>query len=288
MNYKYIKEKLERELLLKRSELLDVDTFFYTSTFLKASKRRKIWIYIEFDRNSRVWENFGSRSSTKLNLSYVNLCIKSIIDCCAENYDIFIFSDTDINEILEEDFDYKKISGDLLEKYRHLSLMKILNKYGGVLVPPSLFLKKSIRPIDNDKIWYVSDINNIDNSMMTNRTLSTCFTGSNANNQELESYIQHLSKDTKCHFDENYLVKHNIPYIDGSYIGTKDVNGKRIYLEDLMSTEPINYSENNIGLYMPHKQLIKRKVYNWFCKMSEEQVLKTNCNFSYYMLSSIV
>ena len=287
LNYKYLKERIEIELNLKRAELLDVDNFFYTSTFLKASKRRKLWIYMDFERNSRLWESFGSRTSTKLNLSYINLCIKSIIDWCSESYDIFIFSDIDMNEILEEDFDYKKLSGQLLENYRHVSLMKILNKYGGVMVPPSLFLKNSIKSIDNDKIWYVCDVNNIDNVSMTNRTMSTCLSGSNANNPQLEEYIDFLSKDSLCQFEENYLVKHNIPYIDGKVIGTKDVNDKKILLEDLMSTNPIIFSENNIGLYMPHKQLVKRKIYNWFCKMSEEQVLNTYCVFSYYMLSTI-
>ncbi len=287
LNYKYLKEKLEIELNLKRGELLDVDNFFYTSTFLKSSKRRKIWIYMDFERNSRLWESFGSRSSTKLNLSYMNLCIKSIIDWCSESYDIFIFSDIDINEILEEDFDYKKLSGELLEKYRHISLMKILNKYGGVMVPPSLFLKKSIKHIDNEKIWYVSDVNNLDNVNMSNRTASACFSGSNANNPQLQEYIEYLSKDSNCHFEENYLVKHNIPYIDGKIIGTKDLNDKKIMLEDLMSTQKIIFSENNIGLYMPHKELKKRKIYNWYCKMSEEQVLNSYCSFSYYMLSTI-
>lgn len=287
LNYKYLKEKMETELNLKRQELLDVDNFFYTAKFLKASKKRKIWIYMEFDKNSRLWDSFGSRTSTKLNLSYINLCIKSIIDVCAQNYDIIIFSDIDINEILEEDFDYTKLSGNLLEKYRHISLMKILNKYGGVMVPPSLFLKKNISCIDNENVWYVCDINNIDNSSIVKRLTSSCFTGSPADNVHLKKYIEHLYKDMDDNFNENYFVVNRIPYIDGAIIGTKDAKGKGILLENLMSTEPIHYSGNNIGLYMPHNQLVKRKIYNWFCKMSEEQVLNTNCNFSYYMLDTV-
>jgi hypothetical protein len=287
LNYKYLKEKMERELNSKRQELLDVDNFFYTSKFLKASKRRKIWIYIEFEKNSRLWQSFGSRSSTKLNLAYMNLCIKSIIDVCAETYDIIIFSDVDINQILEEDFDYTKLSGDLLDKYRHISLMKILDKYGGVMVPPSLFLKKNISVIDNENVWYVCDVNNVDNSSIFKRTTSACLTGSNANNTHLKKYIEHLYKDNDPNFTENYFVANRIPYIDGEVIGTKDANGKGILLERLMSTEPIIYSENNIGLYMPHDQLVKRKIYNWFCKMNEQQVLNTNCNFSYYMLNTV-
>ena len=124
---------------------------------------------------------------------------------------------------------------------------------------------------------------------MANRTMSTCLSGSNANNPELQKYIEYIMKDsdTVCPFEENYLVKNNIPYIDGKLIGTKDANDKRIMLEDLMSSKSIKFSDNNIGLYMPHKQLVKRKIYNWFCKMNEEQVLNTNCAFSYYILSTI-
>jgi len=287
LNYKYLKEKLETELNLKKQDLLDVDNFFYTSKFLKASKRRKVWIYMDFNKNSRLWDSFGSRTSTKLNLAYMNLCIKSIIDVCAETYDVIIFSDIDINQILEEDLDYTKLSGELLDKYRHISLMKILYKYGGVMVPPSLFLKKNISCIDNDKVWFVCDVNNIDNTSMVKRQTSTCLTGSNVNNLHLKKYIEYLYKEHDTNFNVNYFVEHRIPYIDGGVVGTKDAYGKGILLEHLMSTEPIKYADNNIGLYMPHDQLVKRKIYNWFCKMSSEQVLNTNCNFSYYMLESI-
>jgi len=288
LNYKYIQEKLQKELALKRNEVLDVDTFFYSYAFLKASKRRKIWIYLKFDKNSRVWDSFGSRTSTKLNLSYVNLCIKSIIDWCAQSYDIIIFSDPDLNEILEEDVDISNLSGNLLDKYRHISLMKILHKYGGVIVPPSLFLKGNLAKIDNDKHWYVCDINNSTNVSLISHIPSTFFTGSNQENPELLKYIEHLNglENEECHFSTNYLLTNNIPIVDGTFIGTKDENGKKILLEDLMSSDRIVFSENNIGLYMPHEDLVKRKIYNWFCKMSEEQVLHTHCNFSYFMLDS--
>ena len=33
LNYKYLKEKMEKELNSKRQELLDVDNFFYTSKY---------------------------------------------------------------------------------------------------------------------------------------------------------------------------------------------------------------------------------------------------------------
>ena len=48
-------------------ELIDINSYFYSDTYVKESKKRKIWIHIPFEKNSRKWSNFGSRTSTNLN-----------------------------------------------------------------------------------------------------------------------------------------------------------------------------------------------------------------------------
>jgi hypothetical protein len=72
-------------------------------------------------------------------------------------------------------------------------------------------------------------------------------------------------------------------YQEGCGRGTKGKEGP-ILLEDLMSDQVLDLPENNIGLYMPAELLKKRLHYQWFCKMSETQVLECNCAFSYYIL----
>jgi hypothetical protein len=116
---------------------------------------------------------------------------------------------------------------------------------------------------------------------------STQLTGSNAKNPELQLYIQHLEKQDRSviesPFCENYFVSKQIPVIDGGLIGTKNKSGP-VLLEDLMSDQVLDLPDNNIGLYMPAEVLKKRLLYQWFCKMSESQVLECNCAFSYYIL----
>jgi hypothetical protein len=161
------------------------------------------------------------------------------------------------------------------------------------MVPPSLFLRKNIKEIDDQTQWYVCETYNDDNVSYSNLTYSTQLMGSNANNDQLSKYIDvystELSKDfvENYNFDMNYFKKNNIPYIDGKMIGTKTKYNDRITIEDLMENKKILLDKYHIGLYIPHEQLVKRTRYNWFCKLSEEEVLKCQIFISYYMLSNL-
>ena len=58
-------------------------------------------------------------------------------------------------------------------------------------------------------------------------------------------------------------------------------------IDDLMSNKKIILDKNHIGLYIPHDELMKRRKYNWYCKLNEEEVLKCQVFISYYMLSTM-
>lgn len=275
-----------------RNEYIDIDDFFYSDDYMKRSKRRKIWIHIPYEKNARKWSNFGSRTSHNLNLPYMVLCIKSIIDTCGDNYDIIIIDDTTIPNLLNNEIDLLKLSGALKEKYRELCLLQILYEYGGVIVPPSLYLKKSIQTIDNPNIWYVAEIINKSSVSHLSTITSTVFSGSSIHNKDLKTYIDQYTSDItndfgeqSLHFNTNYITKNHIYYLDGRFIGIKDKYGEYINLEDLMENKKILLDNDAIGLYIPHNELIKRKKFNWFCYLTFEEILKCNVFISYYMIS---
>jgi hypothetical protein len=292
--YKYYKKNYDNNVIEFKKENVDIDVYFFSELYLKKSKNRKLWLHLPFVKNSREWESFYSRSSHKLNLAYMTLCIKSIIDWCGQTYDIIIYDDTNIPVLLPETkVDLTKLSGTLLDKYRELCKLQILHMYGGIMVPPSLFLRKNIKEIDDPKLWFVCETYNDDNVSYSNLTHSTQLMGSNAENVELQKYIQiyakELTKDfvENHNFDMNYFKQNQIPYINGKLIGTRTRYNDKISIEDLMSNKKIILDKNHIGLYIPHEQLIKRRVYNWYCNLSEEEVLKCNVFISYYMLSAL-
>jgi hypothetical protein len=287
--YKKLNKEIDNEF---RNELVDIDEYFYSDEYILTSKRRKLWIHVPYEKNSRNWINFGSRTSYEINCSYMILCIKSIIDKCGDTYDIIIIDDSNFNDLLDIDIDLLKLSGALKEKYRELCLLQILYTYGGIIIPPTLFLRKSIKKIDNPNIWYVVEINNTSTVSLMNTQLSTIFTGSSPINPQLKKYIDYYSNDIKNDFGEqslyfniNYIRKNNISYIDGKIFGVKNKYNKIISLEELMENKPIELCSQNIGLYIPHNELLKRHKYNWYCALSFEDVLKSNVFISHYMIS---
>jgi hypothetical protein len=154
-------------------------------------------------------------------------------------------------------------------------------------------MKKNIKEIDDPKVWYVCETHNDNNISYSNLIYSTQLMGSNIQNSELSKYIKVYSDELKkdfvenYNFDMNYFKQNNIPYIDGKLIGTKTKYDDKITIEDLMSNKKIILDKYHVGLYIPHDQLMKRRVYNWFCKLSEEEVLKAQVFISYYMLSTM-
>ena len=295
MVYRYQEKQEKLRVKDLKTEKLDIDRYFYNADYLRTSKRRKIWIHIPFEKNSRVWDNFGSRTSTKLNLSYMTLCIKSIIDWCSESYDIIVFDDNNIVNILPDtDIDLSKLSGPLLQKYREICLLKILHLYGGVMLPPSLYLIKPFSVVDLQDTWYVTEISYHEKNTHFRTVFSSVITGTDINNHKLLNYIHYLEKkvtkdfgEDSLHFGNDYLKDNRISALDGALFGIKDKKNNTVTIDNLMSNHRLSLTYNNIGLYIPAKDLLKRKKYQWFCKMSEEQVLETHCAISYYMLETV-
>lgn len=277
----------------KRQEL-DVNAFFFKDIkHLNHSNKRKLWVHIPIERNSRKWEQFGSRSSYNLNSDYLLLCMKSIIDHCAQYYDVILFDDSNLNTLLPgQNVDYEKLSGELLEKYRQKSLLTILYEYGGVMLPSHIYLKKSIYLVDKPNAFYVCEIpNQGESSSLGDFVYSTKIMGSNKNNPILGEYINKYS--TMCvkdltneskYFSDQLLKKMDIPLLHGKIIGTRDKKGNPIVLEDLMEQKSIVLSSSNVGLYIPRDELMRRTKYNWYVYLNSEQVLETNVFISKYML----
>ena len=74
--------------------------------------------------------------------------------------------------------------------------------------------------------------------------------------------------------------------LNGKIIGTRDKNNKPILLEDLMESKPIELDPSNVGIYIPHDELMRRTKYNWYAYLNSEQVLETNVFISKYMLEN--
>lgn len=295
-------EKIDELNIIKKYLLKETE---FTIDKLSAIKKPIIWIHLDYVCNSRNWESFLNRNTNELNQDYLYLTIRSIINKCSDDFHIILIDDKSFSKILENwTVDLSKISCGHKENIRLLALMKTLHTYGGVLIEPSFILFKSIKYIYYDVLtsgkMFVGEFANkgLDSHIM-HLTPSTNLIGCIKNCPIMYEFMKHIELLVNIDYtNETQLLNltnkwllskiqnKEINYIDGIYLGIKNKNNDIITLEDLMSSTYIGIHENAYGLYIPHKDLLKRNLYNWFVYLNTEKVLESNTNIGKYLLIS--
>ena len=218
---------------------------------------------------------------------------------------MILIDDDSFNTLLEDwNVDLKKVGNAQKENLRCLALMKVLYKYGGILMEPSFILFKTLRPI-YDKIMSsgkpcVGEFPNetVDSHIM-NFSPSLKFMGCVKNCPKIYELGKHL--EILVNSDNTYSSKlegqvtnwlynkaesGEINYIDGKFLGTRDSKNKNIDLSSLMGSTYLDLNINAYGLYIPHKELLKRTAYNWFVYLNTKEVLESSTNVGKYLLIS--
>ncbi len=298
------KDDKVHELNIIKKYLLNEEDY-YSIKQLSGIKKPIIWIHIEYDRNLRKWESFGSRANEELNQDYLYLTLRSIIDKCSDYFHVILIDDDSFDILLEDwNVDLKKLGNQQKENIRCLALMKVLYKYGGILMEPSFILFKTLKPI-YEKIMTsgkpcVSEFPNetVDSHIM-NFSPSLKFMGCVKNCPKIYELGKHLeilvnSDNTNSlklegqvtNWLYNKAENGEINYIDGKFLGTRDSKNKKIDLSSLMGSSYLDLNINAYGLYIPHKELLKRTAYNWFLYLNTKEILESNTNVGKYLLIS--
>ena len=290
------------ELNIIKKYLLNEDDQL-TIEQISAIRKPIIWIHIEYDRNLRKWDSFGSRSSNELNQDYLYLTLRSIINMCSDYFHVILIDDNSLTKLLDDwNVDLNKVGNIQKENIRALGLMKVLYKYGGILMEPSFILFKSLSPIydkilktgkpsigefENDSVdshimnfspslKFIGCIKNCDKIYELGKQLELIVNGDHTNNSKMEGQIG------------NWLYKkaegEEINYIDGKFLGTRDSKNRKIDIENLLGSSYLDLNINCYGLYLPRKEILKRTAYNWFAYLSTKEVLESNTNAGKYLL----
>jgi hypothetical protein len=275
-------EKYFNKISNRMISINNVDDYYYKNkiSLETLKKNKKIWIHVPFSHNTRYWDSFGSRTSDDLNIPYVYLCIKSVIELCGDDFDIIIYDDSNISDILHDDtdvVDYEKLSGIILEKYREIMKAKILKKYGGISLPCTLYMKK--RP------QFLNQINDLTACRIPNEGVSKSYVdfivspkilACQKECHKMDEYINSLKildySEERFKFYDNEYLKENAYIIDEGQIGGKDVSGNVVTLDRLLSNEDIKLMSSHFGLYVSIEQLLVRSKFQWFLRLSPQQI----------------
>ena len=305
VGYIYDKLKLSED---RDKSIIDynlVRKYLINDHSLAENKKPIIWVHISYEVNSREWCSFGSRNTWNLNQPYLYLTIKSIINKCGEDFYICLIDDDSFKKLLPSwNVNLTKVSDPIKEHLRKLALAKILYNYGGVLVPNSFICFKNLIPLYNqcisDRRMFVGEFSNKTISSST----STCIPnmrlmGCTQKCQKMAELINYLEISNSKNFtaetnfsgnESNWLKeetsKNNIQMIKAEKLGVIDNNNNQIVLENLISNTFLELNPNAYGLYIPGDELLKRNNFNWFVRLSPEEVLKSGTQIGKYILIS--
>jgi len=187
---------------------------------------------------------------------------------------------------------------------RKLAKLKLLKKYGGMIIPSSTIVFKDLKKMHE---IYLSN-NNFYCGEFINKNI-TCdkieyfpsmkLIGSKKEGKTIcklvNKYENIVSKDHTMEKDlladiemqlNNSCKQGNTNLINGKLIGTKTDCNKRILIDDLMSDNHINIAKQINCLCIDYEELKKRVKYNWFLKLDKHEIFKSNTQLGKYLLIS--
>jgi len=280
-----------------------IQKYLLKDTDLAKEKKPILWIPITYDYNSRNWLSFGSRSSFELNQPYMYLTVKSIINQCEESFRICLIDDDSFVKLIPGwSVNMKTISSPIIEYVRSLAITKLLYIYGGMVVPPSFLCMRDLIELYNmgtsgEKMFVCETVDRNITSTTHEFYADTSFMGSPKENpimQELIDFIQRkVSSDFTAQAEflgdfnrwcNTRANKGQVTLIPGKLIGTKTMDDTTILVDDLLSNDYIDLYPQAYGIYIPAKEILNRRHYEWFARLSPKQVLESNIIISKYIL----
>lgn len=301
--YKRFENKLKRE---EEGDIFEaIQQYLLDGDTLGKSKKPILWIHVPYEYNSRNWLNFGSRSSFDLNQPYLYLTVKSIIKKCDKSFTICIIDDASFKRLIPGwNINMTTISDPILTNMRMLGMMKLLYIYGGMHCPISFLCLKNLNELYDkgtrgDKMFVCEtvDRNVTSTDIDFYPNLSFCGAPKECETvRELCNFIQSTAShdytaDTKFLGDYDKWSKErihsgNINMIDGVEIGTKTVDERQIIVDDLMSNNYIDLYQGAYGILIPSEEILNRRKFEWFARMSPKQVLESDTIIGNYILLS--
>ena len=288
--------KLIREYLLNDHDLIDKNEI----------KKPILWIHVPYEYNSRNWLSFGSRSSLNLNQPYLYLTVRSIITQCSDSFTICMIDDNAFKNLIPGwSINMNIISSPVVDNMRQLGLMRILYIYGGLICPVSFLCMKDLielyqRGTRGNKMFLCEtpdrNITSTDYSFYPN----IYFSGAEKNNYMVSMLVDFMlrtfSSDYTAEsvflgemnrFCEKRITNNQINLINGVDIGTRSIDDEPILIEDLMNKTYLKLYPGTYGILIPANDILNRKKYEWFGRLSAKQVLESNTIIGNYLLISI-
>jgi hypothetical protein len=194
------------------------------------------------------------------------------------------------------------VSYPISNKIRDLAMTKLIYLYGGMVVPPSFLCMKNLidmyqKGTNGNKMFVCETINRSSSSVDFTYYPDISFMGSQKNNPVMKSLLEFMERTISSDFTSESIflgkfdkwcslkIKNNeINLIPAVEIGVKDMNDDPITIDVLMGQNYIKLYENTYGILIPANEILNRTNYQWFARLSPEQVVTSDTIIGKYIL----
>lgn len=287
-------DKYEEELQLR-------DLYIINKELLGKSGKPILWIPVPREKNARQWSSFYSRSNDNLNIPYMYLTIKSIIEKCSDTFTICVIDDDSFAKLLPNwTPELDKIGDPLREKVRYLGMIELLYHYGGVLVPPSFLCLRNLdglwNSIDN-KPFIVENVNYYGDERFA---VDPYFLASKRECPAMKDFADYLALMITNDYTAESIFLNDISKwcarrcqmgvmttIDANMVGVKNQKGEAIITEKFFEQQRLDLRPDIYGILIPHEQILKRTNLNWLCYLEKDELVKIDTDLGHYFSRTV-
>ena len=278
---------------------------FINETQVNKTRKPILWIHVPYEKNARTWETFYSRMNDNLNLPFMYLTIKSIIDSNVWDFHVCLIDDETFGKLLPKwNVSMHNMEGVALNKYRQLGLLRLVYEFGGMVVDPAFLCFKSLIGFmqsmnKSKKPFFFEEASPIENGTNTVETIyspSINFFGSPKKHIVLEKIIYNVNvaiqQDNTNEMDFQNGIKEiilaqihqsNAYLLDCKYIGNKSNNNEHIEVDDYLNqSTQIELYKESYGIRIPYKTMLNRHKYMSFVNNNIDNILHGNYMLAHY------
>lgn len=278
---------------------------------LKGLSQPTLWLYYDTsDVNSRWWSDFGSRSSRALNLPFLNLCYDTIVEKNKGHYTVEIIGG--LSDVAMRLGGWDMLPRGLRNPLANVGAAElnwiraaILAKFGGLWVHPASISLGAFPEIPYEKVvFYGTDAD--ETYAGPSGTVVPSMYVMGAGRKEHPVFVQwaaaafdrlhaqgggqQIRGDAKWDFIAYASTNKDTVIVPGAEVSRKS-NGKRIQLEDLLAAGQegdLRFTIAKDALYvpLPWPELKERRMFGWFLRMNEHQILDSDLAIADLLRSS--
>jgi hypothetical protein len=285
--------------------IIEENVFMDKHLLKRGMDKPVIWLYYDTgDVNSRYYMDFGARSSRALNMPFLNLCYETIVAQNSAEYRIEVVTGlAGVAALLGHNAmpsGLQNYATFVNEAEINWIRTAVLAKFGGLWLDVHTVCLRPFGPLPKDRVvFYGTDLNETyAGAEGTAIPGFRCIWSGQAEHPLFNEWEQicHARLDAKgggqqIRRDANWdwvalSSKYSGIQVDFAAEGLRKKGGKRVELEDLLSTGhegklPFAVANYTIFISLPWPELRDREMFGWFLRMSEDQILESDLAVRY-------